>query len=72
MNSSDAEGEDQTFTFFQDPKTGKVFYEGEKIAKAGAAHQADVSQSAAGVRSGSVLRVTAGRRLTLILPASGF
>ena len=44
-NRSDAEGEDQTFTFFQDPKTGKVFYEGEKIAKAGAAPHADVSQS---------------------------
>ena len=44
-NRSDAEGEDQTFTFFQDPKTGKVFYEGEKIAKAGAALRADVSQS---------------------------
>ena len=27
-----------------DPKTGKVFYEGEKIAKAGAALRADVSQ----------------------------
>lgn len=34
-NRSDAENEDQTFTFFRDPKTGKVFYEGEKIAKAG-------------------------------------
>lgn len=33
-NRSDAENEDQTFTFFRDPKTGKVFYEGEKIAKA--------------------------------------
>lgn len=44
-NRSDAEGEDQTFTFFQDPKTGKAFYEGEKIAKAGAALRADVSQS---------------------------
>lgn len=44
-NRSDAEGEDQTFTFFQDPKTGKVFYEGEKIAKAGAALRANVSQS---------------------------
>lgn len=33
-NRSDAEGEDQTFTFFRDPKTNKTFYEGEKIAKA--------------------------------------
>ena len=33
-NRSDAENEDQTFTFFRDPKTGKVFYEGERIAKA--------------------------------------
>ena len=29
-NRSDAEGEDQTFTFFQDPKTGKVFYEARR------------------------------------------
>ena len=32
-NRTDAEGEDQTFTLFKDPKTGKVYYEGEKIAK---------------------------------------
>ncbi|MEO5538421.1 hypothetical protein ABJC08_02845, partial [Bifidobacterium adolescentis] len=44
-NRSDAEGEDQTFTFFQDPKTGKVFYEGEKIAKTNAVDHQDLSSS---------------------------